>query len=176
MKRKTSRRIIQYGILICVLIFGGIAIGQTFLSDDEIPKIGGRPPEFSLQGSDGQVYRSNDYEGQALVINFWGTFCPPCVIEMPEFQRQYEKWESEKLEILAINLSEDKFTVNNFAKRFDLTFPLLLDQNRTIERRYKLKQYPTTFFVKPDGKIMDIFIGGMTEKQIDDRIRKLLDQ
>nr|WP_240353623.1 redoxin domain-containing protein [Cohnella algarum] len=158
----------------CILVIGGIAISQSFVSSDKSLRKGGRPPEFSLLGVDGKVYRLSDYKGKALVINFWGTFCPPCVIEMPEFQRQYEKWKSKSFEILAINLSEDKITVNNFKQRYNLTFPLLYDQNRKIEREYQIRSYPTTFFVNPDGTIMDIFVGGMTEKDIDDRIRELL--
>ncbi|GIQ61705.1 hypothetical protein PACILC2_02730 [Paenibacillus cisolokensis] len=75
---------------------------------------------------------------------------------------------------MAINLSEDDLTVRNFVSRFKLDFPVLRDSNRMVERRYGLRQYPTTFFVKPDGRIMEIFVGGMTEKDINERIERLL--
>ncbi|MNG00341.1 Thiol-disulfide oxidoreductase ResA [compost metagenome] len=93
---------------------------------------------------------------------------------MPEFEQQYLKWKDKPFEILAVNLSEGNLTVNNFVKDFELTYPILRDANKVIERRYGLEQYPSTFFIKPDGTIMDIFVGGMTEQDIDDRIEKLL--
>ena len=76
--------------------------------------------------------------------------------------------------MLAINLSENDLTVSNFVAERSLTYPILRDANRVIERRYGLSQYPTTFFVNPDGTIQDIFVGGMSEQDIDSRVEQLL--
>ncbi|MFF2482120.1 redoxin domain-containing protein [Paenibacillus sp. NPDC058071] len=170
------RKPVQIVILLAVLIIGGYAIGTTLFAADEttVPKVGGTPPDFTLVDLNGNVHSLSDYEGKAVVINFWGTFCPPCVKEMPEFERQFAKWKDEGLEILAINLSEDTLTVNNFVRRFELNYPILRDVNRKTERSFGLKSYPTTFFVKPDGKIMEIRVGGMTEQDIDERVIQLL--
>jgi len=176
MKGKT-RKTVQIVILIGVLLLGGYAVGKTlFASGDGLPREGGKPPAFQLAGLDGKPYSLSDYKGRPLVINFWGSFCPPCVKEMPEFERQYEKWKGSGLEILAINLSEDDLTVNSFVARFPLSYPILRDRNREVERAYGLRSYPTTFFVRPDGTIEEIFVGGMTEKDIDDRVARLLDE
>ncbi|MFX3633526.1 MAG: redoxin domain-containing protein [Candidatus Pristimantibacillus sp.] len=170
------RKPVQIVILLAVLIVGGYAIGNTLFASDEsgVPKVGGTPPDFSLVDLEGNTHQLSDYKGKAVVINFWGTFCPPCVKEMPEFERQFIKWKDDGLEILAINLSEDTLTVNNFVRRFDLHYPILRDVNRKTERNYGLRSYPTTFFVKPDGTIMDITVGGMTEQSIDERVDQLL--
>lgn len=108
-----------------------------------------------------------------MVITFWGTFCPPCVKELPEFQRLYDKWHSKGLEVLAINLSEADLPVQNFVSKFDLSFTVLRDVNRKVERQYGLRSYPTTFFVKPDGTISEIAVTAMTEQQIQERVEKL---
>ncbi|MFC4777521.1 redoxin domain-containing protein [Paenibacillus sp. GCM10023252] len=173
---KSSRKPVQVIILLAVLLIGGYAIGTTlFASDDKgVPKPGGMPPQFALEDLAGDTHTLEQYKGKAVVVNFWGTFCPPCVKEMPEFERQYAKWQDEGLEILAINLSEDDLTVRNFVRGFDLHYPILRDVNRKTERSYALRSYPTTFFIKPDGTIMEIKVGGMTEKEIDDRIGQLL--
>lgn len=173
-KMGSSRKVVQIVILIGVLLLGGYAIGKTLFASDGAPGIGGKPPGFALAGMDGSVHELSDYKGKALVINFWGSFCPPCVKEIPEFQRQYNKWRGENFAILAINLSEDDLTVKNFVSRFDIDFTVLRDKGREVESKYGLRSYPTTFFVKPNGKIMDIFVGGMTEKDIDDRVERLL--
>lgn len=174
---KKSRRPMQIVILIAVLIIGGYAIGSTLFENDKTKvKIGAPPPDFHLADLSGSPVQLADYSGKALVINFWGTFCEPCVTEMPEFERQYEKWKDKGLVIAAINLSEDTLTVNNFVKRFNLSYPILRDVNRKTERLYGLRSYPTTFFVKPDGNIMDIIVGGMTEAAIEQRVTLLLEQ
>ena len=172
-----NRRKIQIVILLGVLLLGGYAIGKAlFVSDDGLPRKGEAPPEFALLGADGQPHRLADYKGKALVINFWGTFCPPCVVETPEFQRQYEKWQAQgkPFEIIGINLSEDDLTVSNFVRKYGLTYDILRDKRNKIETLYGVRSYPTTFFIKPDGTIMDIYVGGMTEKDIDERVMKLL--
>lgn len=64
---------------------------------------------------------------------------------MPEFERQFAKWQNDGLEILAINLSEDTLTVNNFVHQFELNYPILRDVDRKTEREYGLRSYPTTF-------------------------------
>ncbi|MBB3109240.1 peroxiredoxin [Paenibacillus phyllosphaerae] len=172
------RKTTQIVILIGVLLLGGYAIGKALFASDDggLPKIGEKPPEFALLGEDQEAHKLSDYEGKALVINFWGTFCPPCVIETPEFQRQYEKWTSmgKPFEIIGINLGEDSLTVRNFVQQYGLTYEMLYDKGRKIMAKYGVESFPTTFFVKPDGTIMDIFVGGMTEEDIDKRVTKLL--
>ncbi|GKU79583.1 redoxin domain-containing protein [Paenibacillus sp. L3-i20] len=171
-----SRKTVQIVILLAVLLLGGYAIGTTLFGKEESGpiKVGSKPPAFKLADMTGGVKGLDDYAGKPVIINFWGTFCEPCVREMPEFQRQYEKWEDRGLVILAINLSEDTLTVNNFLNRFDLTYPILRDVNRKTERSYSLRQYPTTFFVKPDGTLMEVVVGGMLEKDINERVERLL--
>ncbi len=173
---KKHRKTIQIVILLFVVVIGGYAIGTTFLEDrNKVPvKVGAPPPDFTLSDLNGDPKSLADYKGKALVINFWGTFCEPCVTEMPEFQRQYEKWKDEGLVIVAINLSENTLTVNNFVKSMNLTYPILRDSGRKTERKFGVRQYPTTFFVKPDGNIMEIFPGGMTEDMIEQRVTRLL--
>ncbi|PZD93488.1 thiol-disulfide oxidoreductase [Paenibacillus sambharensis] len=168
------RKPVQIVILIGVLLLGGYAIGKTLFVSGGAPKIGDKPPAFELAGLNGDVHKLEDYKGKPMIINFWGTFCPPCVKEMPEFQNQYDKWHSKGLEILAINLSEDDITVRSFLRDFDLDYTILRDHEKTVEKRYGLRSYPTTFFVAADGTIQDIFVGGMTEQDIDTRVEKLL--
>lgn len=170
------RKTVQIVILAAVLIIGGYAIGTTLFASDSNGslKAGSEPPAFALADLDGNVQQLSDYKGKAVVLNFWGTFCPPCVKEMPEFERQYAKWKDQGLVILAVNLSEDTLTVNNFVRQFDLNYPILRDVNRKTERSYGLRSYPTTFFIQPDGKLLEIKVGGMTEQEIDERIERLL--
>ncbi len=173
--RGSARRPVQIIILLGVLLLGGYAIGKTlFASKEGLPSPGDTPPAFALSTLDGKTVSLEEYKGKPVVLNFWGSFCPPCVKEMPEFERQYEKWKGEGLEILAVNLSEDNLTVQNFVAGMGLTYPILRDVDKDTERRYKLRQYPTTFFIRPDGKIGEVYAGGMKEADIDERVQRLL--
>ncbi|HEY0829194.1 MAG TPA: thiol-disulfide oxidoreductase ResA [Bacilli bacterium] len=167
-----TKKYIQVAILGGILLIGGWAISDSLFSDHKIPQVGDRAPDFTLQGLDGKEHRLSDYKGKVLLINFWGTFCPPCVREMPAMQRIYDKYKGEDFEVLAINLDESTVTVQSFVKQYKLTFPILMDKN-TVRRKYGVSSYPTSFFVDSNGRITDIVIQEMTDAFIESRITAL---
>jgi len=169
------RKPIQYIILAVVLLVGGYAIGTSLFSKSVVLTKGDKPPHFRLADLGNQVHDMKDYEGKPLIINFWGTFCPPCRNEMPALQHQYDKWKGQGLELIGINLSEDKLTVESFIRQIGVDFPILLDKDKKTERKYGLKQYPTTFFIAPTGEIQEVVIGGvLSEEEIEKRIERLI--
>ncbi|CAM3551323.1 thiol-disulfide oxidoreductase ResA [Marinicrinis lubricantis] len=171
---KRNRRWIQIVVLSVVLVIGAYTIGSALFRSDSSVKIGSKAPEFKLFGLDQQVHQLADYEGKALVINFWGTFCPPCVNEMPALQKQYDQWKDDNVVVLGINLSESRVTVQSFIDRFAITFPIIIDNDNEIRNKYNVMSYPTTFFVDSSGVIKDKFIGEMKEQDILIRINRLL--
>ncbi len=169
------RKTIQYFILAVVLLVGGYAIGNSLFSKSVVLAKGDEPPTFRLAGLDNEVHEWKDYEGKPLILNFWGTFCPPCRNEMPALQKQYEKWKGQGLELVGINLSEDRLTVESFIRQVGVNFPILLDKDKKTEKLYGLKQYPTTFFITADGTIQEVVIGGLlTEREIETRVERLM--
>ncbi|TVY04531.1 redoxin domain-containing protein [Cohnella terricola] len=169
------RKPIQYVILAFVLLIGGFAIGNSLFTKSVVLAKGDKPPSFRLADLNSQVHELKDYEGKPLIINFWGTFCPPCRNEMPALQQQYEKWKGQGLELIGINLSEDRLTVDSFIRQIGVDFPILLDKDKKTEKAYGLKQYPTTFFITPAGKIQEVVIGGLlTEDEIEKRVERLM--
>ncbi|NHN33188.1 thiol-disulfide oxidoreductase ResA [Paenibacillus agricola] len=166
-------RLLQILILVAALIVGIYAITTTFSKEEQPVKVGSMAQEFKLLGLDGQIHNLSDYHGKVLVINFWGTFCPPCVREMPALQKQYDLWKDRSVEIVGINLNESKISVESFVKQLNIGFPILLD-NDTVRKKYKVMSYPTTFFIDPQGIIQDIFVGEMTENNIKTRIEKIV--
>lgn len=168
-----TKKVIQVVILAGILLIGGIAIADSLFSEHKLPKVGDRAPDFTLQGLDGKTHELSDYKGKVLLINFWGTFCPPCVREMPAMQRIYDKYKDENFEILGINLDESTVSVQSFVKQYKLNFPILMDKN-TIRRKYGVSSYPTSFFVDSNGRITDIVIQEMTEAFIESRLKTLM--
>lgn len=171
---KKNRRLIQVLILSTVVVITAITIaGNLFSEKDELPTEGSKAPNFALRTLDGGHHQLKDFEGHPVIINFWGTFCEPCVNEMPLIQSYYETYKDQGLVVLGINLNEAEATVRAFVREHGITFPILMDNDR-IRRNYGVMYYPTTFFVGPDGVIQDIFIGELKDSTLSVRVNRLL--
>lgn len=159
-----NKRIVQILILGAILAIGGYTVIQSLAEEkSEPPKTGEKAPNFSLTGLDGKTYDLKDYRGKTVLVNFWGTFCPPCVNEMPLLDSVYRKYGGEVV-ILGVNLDEPELTVQRFVDRYGITFPILLD-DMTVQRMYGVYQYPTTFVINPEGEIIDIKIGEFVSQE-----------
>lgn len=117
-------------------------------------------PAFVLRGEDGKTYRLTDYRGKVVVLNFWATWCPPCRYEMPSMERAFKKVQDEDIVLLAINVGESEDEIFEFTGRYPVTFPLLLDRDGTVIRRYRVVGLPTTFVIDPRGRLTHRAVGG----------------
>ncbi|MBM7648781.1 peroxiredoxin [Bacillus ectoiniformans] len=127
-------------------------------------------PDFTLNSLDGKERSLSDYQGKKVILNFWATWCPPCKAEMPHMQKFYEKEAKDRnVEILAVNLtSSDKGTdaIKEFAKQYELTFPIPLDEEGAIGKQYEAYTIPTTYIINTDGTIHQKIIGPMDEEMM----------
>lgn len=171
---RKHRKLVQVLILSAVLIVSIVTLaGGLFNQADPPPRAGSEPIDFALRGLDGQAYTLSDYAGQPVIINFWGTFCPPCVSEMPLIESYYKRYADEGLVVLGVNLNEAEVTVRSFVRDLDLSFPIVLDKNRVV-KEYGVYEYPTTFFITRDGIIQDVYHGELTDSYLRQQVRLLL--
>lgn len=169
------KRWLQLSIFSFVLVVVGYTLaGSLFGSDDAPPEVGDPAPDFRLETLAGDAVGPSHYRGGPVIINFWGTFCPPCVEETPALQRMYEKYKDQGVVMLGVNLGEPLVSVEQFTERFGVTYPVLLDPDLVVRDRYGVKYYPTTFFVDREGIVREVKIGGMTEGFIEEKILQLL--
>jgi peroxiredoxin len=164
------KRWIQLCIFAVVIVIGALTLINNLYATEKKPVEGSKAPDFTLVGLDGKQHKLSDYKGKTVMVNFWGTWCPPCKDEMPAIQHQFDKLDRQNVEFLALNLGESKITVQSFVDQYKITFPILLDDNEATRKRFGVSQYPTTFFIAPDGKISKIIIGEMTEAIIEKAI------
>lgn len=160
-------------ILLVILVVGALTIGSSLMDGGKVPRAGDRAPNFVLEGLDGTKHQLSDYKGKVILINFWGSFCPPCVREMPAIQRQYEKYKDRNFVVLAVNLDESLITVRGFVKQNQLQFPILLDHS-TVRKQYGVSLYPSSFFVNSDGRIEAMREGEMTEEFMEQTLSRML--
>ncbi|MEN8173337.1 MAG: TlpA disulfide reductase family protein [Chloroflexota bacterium] len=141
------------------------------------PQKGFLAPNFTLENLDGGKVTLSDYRGQAVLINLWATWCPPCRAEMPDMQEAFEMNQERGFVILAINATNQDHlsAVDNFVKDHNLTFPILLDSKGEVSQLYQLRSLPTSFFVDTEGIIQDVIVGGpMSGALLRTRIENLL--
>lgn len=143
----------------------------------QAPQNGFRAPDIALNNQDGSQFNLSDYHGQAVIVNFWATWCPPCRAEMPAMQQVYQEYQLQGLEILAVNStsSDSLAAVTQFTTELGLTFPILLDEFGNTSQTYRVNALPTTFFINRDGIIEEIVYGGpMSEALLRTRVEKIL--
>ncbi|WP_017727682.1 thiol-disulfide oxidoreductase ResA [Halalkalibacterium ligniniphilum] len=164
---KKKRLILRATILLIMAVAIGYTFYTNFMSDSNAAvRVGDEAPNFLLTDLKGNEVELNDYRGQGVFLNFWGTYCPPCEREMPYMENQYEIYKDQGVEILAVNVGEAELAVDRFVQRHQLTFPIPMDSNRQVIDRYGVIPLPTTFLIDSDGVVIQIITGGMTEPDI----------
>jgi cytochrome c biogenesis protein CcmG/thiol:disulfide interchange protein DsbE len=111
--------------------------------------------EFPLVDGSG-VGRLSDHLGKVVLINFWATWCAPCVEELPALQRLYEKLGPKGLVVLAVGVDDHAEQLLSFKQRYGLSFPILVDEEGGIKSSYRVSGVPESFVVGRDGKLLMI--------------------
>lgn len=126
-------------------------------------------PPFTAPALDGGTVRLEDYRGQVVLLNFWGTWCEPCKRELPALQAAYEQLGSEGLVVIGVNLTDDEklqgrdtAQIRAFLNQFGVTYPIALDEDGSITNAYRVFPLPTSFFVDQEGAIRYMHIGELT--------------
>ena len=135
---------------------------------------------LDLQGLDGKQYRLEDLRGRVVEVNYWATWCPPCIEEMPAIQRMYDLLGPSGLEVLAVNAGEREETIVRFLAEFEpaLTFPILIDKTSDTFKAWGVRGLPVTFVIDKEGKIIYSAEGGrqMDSDHILGRLRLLINE
>lgn len=170
-----KNKIVQWAILLVILVVGGYAIGSSFIHKDSSKAEVGQPsPAFKLATLQGEVHSLSEWKGKPVVLNFWGSFCEPCVREMPLISKMSEEYKAKGLVVVGINLDEPKVVVNSFIRNNPVKHTILLDPNGTVRDRYEVTSYPTTFFIDRNGKIKDIYVGELDQATLRLKIEQVL--
>lgn len=111
------------------------------------------PQPFSLKDVTGKVYTRNKFTGKVTIINFWASWCPPCVEEIPSLNRLLAKTHGENIELISINYAESAQQIKTFMKKVAVDFPVLIDPEGKLAGQWKVVAFPSTFVIGPDGNI-----------------------
>ena len=136
-----------------------------------------RRPDFALEDLDGKLRHTREWDGQVIMVNFWATWCPPCVREMPAFVKLYEDYKDKGFVVLGIAIDE-KQAIIDFADPIGVDYPILLAEQSGvgISQDYgnRLGILPYTVFIDRQGKIISRHPGEVTYEQAEEIIKPLL--
>jgi thiol-disulfide isomerase/thioredoxin len=131
-----------------------------------------RELNFTLPDSDNRPVRLADFRGKWVVVNFWATWCPPCLLELPELQAFYE---AHRNRVAVIGVNFENLTppeIRPYTERLAVTFPIVLSGGKPVPG-FDLKGLPTTFLVSPAGELADAHLGTVTAAILTGRLAEL---
>ena len=160
MNRMNLKKICTVAFLFLVLMsVSGCGTGENVNQNNEnVLKEGDIAPEFTAQLADGSTFTLSDGKGKVVLLNFWATWCGPCVGEMPAFEKLHKEY-GDDVAILAVNYMEDASTVDRFIDENGYTFPIAYDEDGTINMKYPSDGIPYTVILDKEGVIQYIYLG-----------------
>lgn len=132
-------------------------------------------PAIELADPDDRRHRLDDYLGRVVLVNFWATWCPPCLEELPSMQALWTELEDRGFTILGVNVGEERDAVSRFVDRFEpaLDFPLLLDRHLATTRAWPVTVLPASFVIDREGNLRYRAVG--ERDWMSDEIRAKID-
>lgn len=139
------------------------------LLESEVIAMNKKAPNFELKTLAGDIVKLSDYRGKKVFINFWTTWCPSCVDEMPTIEHFFEEnaAQNNDVVVLSINITESEYSVKSvekFVKEYGISFPILLDEKGIVSMEYDIIAIPTSYIVNEEGNITEQIIGPVTEE------------
>ena len=129
--------------------------------------------EFSISDTGGKTHSLGKYQGKWVLVNFWATWCPPCLAEIPEFSELYQSRKNKDLMVLGIAVDyDDPKLVFEFAEKQKMSYPLILGDDDVTSQFGKINVLPTTFLYDPKGKQVLHRIGPLTRAEVEKLIGK----
>lgn len=123
-------------------------------------------PDFELANFDGSTFRLSDHRGQIVVLNFWASWCDPCVSEMPMLNRVAEEYSGGDVMIVGVNVWDTHDSAVQFIEDLDVAYPVIEDNTSTsIAVEFGLTGVPETFVINAEGEIATYFRGEFTNAQ-----------
>jgi cytochrome c biogenesis protein CcmG, thiol:disulfide interchange protein DsbE len=138
------------------------------------PRIGSNAPDFTVQDSQNKVTLSQ-YRGQVVVLNFWATWCPPCVEEMPSLVEMQQRMKAKGVTVLAVSMDVDEGAYRQFVKDHNVNLLTVRDPDQKSNTLYGTFKFPETYIIDRNGVMRRKFIGAVdwTEPEITDFLGKL---
>ncbi|MEO7359935.1 MAG: TlpA disulfide reductase family protein [Gemmatimonadaceae bacterium] len=156
---------------------GLIFVGGATFAEAQPPKAGHRAPEIDLPTLNGGRFQLSKLRGHAVILSFWGTWCPPCRNEFPLLEAIHDQHFDAGLYVIGVNgrdQEESTRDVSRFVDAFAISFPIVLDNRGSVRRAYRIEGQPTTVFIDQKGVVRRVHVGLITRKELDEGVALIL--
>jgi cytochrome c biogenesis protein CcmG, thiol:disulfide interchange protein DsbE len=126
---------------------------------EHIVTVGDQAPNFSITTNAGDQVSLRNFSGKVLVLNFWASWCPPCVEEEPSLNEFAKTLKDSGVVVLGVSVDRNEQAYRNFVKRFDVSFPIARDPEEKISYRYGTYKLPESYIIDRSGKVVRKFAG-----------------
>jgi cytochrome c biogenesis protein CcmG/thiol:disulfide interchange protein DsbE len=169
-----NRKALLVGALLAVPLLTVLAVALDFDPHVvESPLVGAAAPAFRLASLEGDVYDLRELRGKPVLLNFWSTWCPPCMEEHPLFTAAAERY-SGRVHFLGVIYQDDPEKIRAFGSRYGAWGPSLIDPNGEVAIAYGVFGPPETFFIDANGKIVDKVIGAVRPDYLVETLEAML--
>ena len=173
MSSPKTERVLRLAIVVLTVVFVFVLAGTLH---ERIITVGDSAPDFSIKADNGQSVSTSSFGGKLLVLNFWATWCPPCVEETPSLSRFAAQLAPSGVVVLGISVDKDEKQYRDFVARYRPAFLTARDPQAKINADFGTFKYPETYVISASGKVLRKFISDQpwdSDKMISD-IKSLL--
>jgi cytochrome c biogenesis protein CcmG/thiol:disulfide interchange protein DsbE len=151
--------------LLKLLVFAIVVAGAIFLAlqsrQPGPPQVGDAAPDFTLPTLTEQPVSLRNYRGNVVIVNFWATWCPPCIEEIPSLKEFAERLRGLRVTIIGVSVDQDSAALERFVTRAQLPFPIARDPNQAVASRYGTFKFPESYVIDSEGRIAKKIIGAI---------------
>ena len=148
-------------------------VGLPLFAQEEQPA-----PDFTLQDLEGESYTLSELNGKVVLLDFWATWCKPCVVSIPHLNKLNLRFQEEEFLLLGINVDRFKSisSLKRFVKQYEINYPVLADKGGKVAAQYRAFALPTSFLINEEGRIAKRIFGSSPtlQKELEEEIEKLL--
>jgi cytochrome c biogenesis protein CcmG, thiol:disulfide interchange protein DsbE len=143
---------------------------------EKVVTVGDKAPEFNLTTDSGRQISQSDFGGRLLVLNFWATWCPPCIDEMPSLDEFQKRLAASGVVVLGVSVDRSEKAYRDFLRKAGVSFLTARDPSASISSEYGTFKFPETYVIDADGRVVQKHIGPMlwTDEKLIREIRSLL--
>ena len=146
-------------ILAFALVVGGALFFALRNKASHPLRVGESAPDFSLPTLSPGSITLRDYRQRVVVVNFWVTWCPPCVQELPSLEKFAAQMRAQGVAVMGVSVDEDLAALQKFVSKAHLSFPIARDPDRSVASRYGTFKFPETYIIDRDGRIAEKIVG-----------------
>jgi len=166
-------RILQAGIVVMLCAF--VAVLYNSLHDNVV-KAGDKAPAFSVTTLNGKTITAKNFGGKLLILNFWATWCTPCVQEVPSLDNLERQLGPKGLVVLGVSVDKDAKAYQDFLARFHVSYLTALDPGQKINTEYGTLQFPESYLIDTSGHVVEKIVGeaNWSSEQMVQHVQSLL--